>query len=684
MAKVSKNSSTKNIKKHNKNSNKPQRSNKALVKKSTKTMRLSTTQKIKNKKENSFFRQKNKQQKEKSNTIEITSLFEQNIDNLSVKNKAKVVHKLMDLIISYPEENIDKLKLILKLVEDDNTKIVEYCLRAIGRILYDITPTYSISETRFQDKNLSQGQSLSKFQMNLQNFETKIIAYFNDFIATSEVLLKANQVPESIKLIITQKLGKLLVKFYTYSLENNISFLISVIIKQLNSNFRSVRKESYKVINEVLSSVVNSQNIFDLKLKIINQVSFLIYNKSNDNKLENDVMFLLNSHKVEFPDYDPNEEKKRMNKIEKQVQREINEYENTHDPKVIYNNNLKILKVILAVYFEFIKNRRSSRFIPNILSVIEKQIQFINVEILADLQVCINRLIKEYLDKFVKANENNSGKEDKNENTSNKSLRNITTYEVCMNAFKTNIKIREAISKGEVFFEDREIVNNLYFLLGKLKEFIEYLDIDQLLNLMDMVTLFFITNRQFNQEIVLSFIKRLVLLMAKIPNEKYIYPFLIMLNKIISMYPKARELLDSTEECYFNDKINDPSLSNGKNANIFKDIIEISKLGGKTKEICEDFLVNKKLTKTSDAFKNYIDLLWKVKEEEIKEKQRIDSGIIVNDKATYNEKSKNYGNQIKQPKQAKQEKQPKQPKQAKQEKKVITKQTQQDIGEKKL
>jgi hypothetical protein len=123
-----------------------------------------------------------------------------------------------------------------------------------------------------------------------------------------------------------------------------------------------------------------------------------------------------------------------------------------------------------------------------------------------------------------------------------------------------------------------------------------------------MLTLFFITNRQFNQEMVKSFVKRFVLLIQEIKDDNIVYPFLIMLSRMISMYPNTKDLLDSSEDDYFDNKTNDPTLANGKNANIYKNILNISKVGLKSKQLCEDLLANK-VNKVSEIFKNYKDLL---------------------------------------------------------------------------
>ena len=151
-----------------------------------------------------------KQKDDKKSSNDITSLFTQNITKLSTSNKAKVVHKLLDIIISYPEENIDKLGMIFDLLEDDNIKIVDYCVRAIGKILHDVMPTYNLYKETLQEKenNLGKGKNLSKFQRSLQNFEVKILEFYGKYISSSEVFLKSDSVSKELKLTIVKKTRK--------------------------------------------------------------------------------------------------------------------------------------------------------------------------------------------------------------------------------------------------------------------------------------------------------------------------------------------------------------------------------------------------------------------------------------------------------------------------------------------
>ena len=74
-------------------------------------------------------------------------------------------------------------------------------------------------------------------------------------------------------------------------------------------------------------------------------------------------------------------------------------------------------------------------------------------------------------------------------------------------------------------------------------------------------------------------------------------------------------MIDSSEEDYFNDKTNDPTLANGKAANIYKDLLEIQNKGNSLKELCKD-LIDKNYSKIKTTFKNYVDLLHKLKSEE--------------------------------------------------------------------
>lgn len=180
-------------------------------------------------------------------------------------------------------------------------------------------------------------------------------------------------------------------------------------------------------------------------------------------------------------------------------------------------------------------------------------------------------------------------------------------FEACLLCIKTNNVIKDAISKGEVIFESADMLNNLFILIGLLKKFINLISNDLIRDLLEIITIYFISSRQFNMEITMAFTKKITILIPYIENENVAFSFMLLLNKLFGMYPFLRDLLDKSEEDYFNDKTNDVNLSNGKNANCLKDLQQISNKSEKLKNFVND-LINKK-NSSAKYMMNYYDVL---------------------------------------------------------------------------
>ena len=85
---------------------------------------------------------------------------------------------------------------------------------------------------------------------------------------------------------------------------------------------------------------------------------------------------------------------KEKSKIIKSMKKDMNEIEKKDDSKMIYFMNLKILKKILLLFFEILKNYQESELVGGVFNGISSLCENINVEILIDLQKCIYENIK--------------------------------------------------------------------------------------------------------------------------------------------------------------------------------------------------------------------------------------------------------------------------------------------------
>ena len=70
-------------------------------------------------------RNKQKQSQKKRMNEDLTSMIKaENIDDLDFGSKKKIIIQLQNLIISFPNENYDKIEMLLTFSQDKNVKII--------------------------------------------------------------------------------------------------------------------------------------------------------------------------------------------------------------------------------------------------------------------------------------------------------------------------------------------------------------------------------------------------------------------------------------------------------------------------------------------------------------------------------------------------------------------------------
>lgn len=554
--------------------------------------------------------QKMKQQKQskekKKLNYEIFDLISLNkIQELGSSEKTEVLQKLYNLILSFPEQNHDKINLIFVFLQDNNIHIVSKAFELITNLFIDIIPDYRIKEDLVKDKT-KKAFNFSKEVEQIRGFEKNIGNSYKQFIELFDKFLKADiDIDNSHKISIFSQVCRLLISHPVFNFSDEI---VKIISNKLYSPIYEIRQVANECFKELLTKADNSREYLELKIKIVNSISHVLFN-INESKLDKDVIILLNQHNIQFPKVE--KQKKKQSKLEKEVKREIKEYEIGDDldydtANRIFNQNLKILKKVLFVYLEFLTTKPQSKFIRYIIDQISKQADHINVEILHDLQKCIYKFISLRLTEF------NTKKEKEKEKEKTGIL--INNINLVVTALKTCIIIKEKLTSEIVSVEDTYLLNNVYFLIDKIKqkEILNNLSIDELYNFMELIHYSIIQNRQYSVEIVCSFIKRLSLTISELKNDDISLGFVILLKRILDLYPQTSFLIyDEDNDDMFDNKINDPSLSNGKLTNIKNELIRISRIGGMSQRIVQQ--INEKSQIKNKDFMNYFEVLLKNK-----------------------------------------------------------------------
>lgn len=494
-----------------------------------------------------------KKQNKKVNQDFFDLIKRENLDNLTKENKLEIQKKLYTLIMSYTQQNSDKIELLFIFCEDKSLQVVIQSLKHLRKIFLDIIPNYKI-------RNLSEKEQKSKVSKevdDIHKFEGNLIKNYQKFINILSIFSKYKK-KNNEKKVILQKISVKIIAdlFQNYYLFNFSNTLYSILITKLDNPHQEIREICFNSIREVLSKNDNSKNFLELKFHLIKLVCHMFFNKPHST-FSPETIDLLVAHKVDFPEL-TNERKKKNaleNKLSEDVKKEIKEVENVEDNKIISEFNLKILKKILLVYFDILKFKRDSIFIKNVFIGIGKLSDNINIEILLDIQ----KNIYEFIDYLFEDQQNSQNNKDKV----------ISIY-----ALKTCLSISEKLTKEIIAIDDTNLSILCFTTIKQISNSSIQLSTDEFYILLEVLDAILVKNRQFSIDVVASFVK-IISIFLKTLNVKVVPAFLLFIKIILLKYPNLNCMLEDEEFDGFSLKINDPSLTNAKQSNVVKEITSI-------------------------------------------------------------------------------------------------------------
>ena len=564
---------------------------------------------------------KREKQKQQNNKEFFTIFKQENIDKLSSKEKLEIMNQLYNILISYPESNTDKFSLMLLFLKDNSITVISKAVEYIKNIFIESIPLYRINESQ----NKKQNESKEVKRAHIQ--EKNLILNYGQFLDNIKLLDQSfNNKKECIELRkqFCEVLSELFERFYYFNYEKK---LFGYLVDKLSDSNNYIKKKSYISLYNVLSKVDNSKNMFELKFEIIKRIINSINNR-NHKRFDENVMDLFIAHRMVFPDYAKENENfknkidlsdlkyagpsiststnkhdyikaqrqlkefnKEKSKIIKSMQKDMNEIEKRDDSKMIYFMNLKILKKILLLFFEILKNNQESELVGGVFNGISSLCENINVEILIDLQKCIYDNIKYLL---------------KNKKLSFSLL-----------GLRANLNIAKKLTKEIVSIEDSYLITSSYQIICfYINDKNQKLSKDDIYIIFEVIEMILLKNRMYSIDISAALVKRLSMLCEINDNENYVIAFLLLIKRILSKYPSLRFLVDSNEIEFDNfDYKNtiEPSLSNGKLTNIIK---ELDRIQGKysanntIKKLIE-YIIKEQKSNLELSSLNYYDYLLK-------------------------------------------------------------------------
>ena len=563
-----------------------------------------------------------KEKQKRQNNNEFFKIFQQeNIDQLSSKEKLEAMNQLYSILISYPDSNSDKFSLMLLFLKDNSLAVISKAVEYLKNIFIDSIPLYRINE--FQNNNKKESKEVKRTHSQEKNLLLNYGQFLDDVKLLDQSLNNKKECVELRKKICFS-LSELFERFYYFNYEQK---LYGYLVDKLSDSNNDIKNQAYISLYNVLSKVDNSKNMFELKFNIIKKLINALNNK-NHKRFADNVMDLFIAHRMIFPDYVKENEdiknkidlsdlkyagpsaststskqdykkaqrqlkefNKEKSKIIKSMQKDMNEIEKKDDSKMIYFMNLKILKKILLLFFEILKDFKESELVGGVFNGISVLCENINVEILIDLQKCIYENIK-YLIK-------------------NKKL------SLALLGLRANLNIAKKLTKEIVSVEDSYLITSSYQIMCfYINDKSQAIDKDDLYIIFEVLEMILLKNRMYSIDTSAAFIKRLTMLCNLNTNENYVTAMLLLIKRILSKYPSLGFLVDDNEADFdnFDYKNNvEPSLCNGKLTNIISELKNIKSkfINNKTIQKLVDYIIKEQKANLELSSMNYYDYLLK-------------------------------------------------------------------------
>ena len=563
-----------------------------------------------------------KEKQKRQNNNEFFKIFQQeNIDQLSPKEKLEAMNQLYSILISYPDSNSDKFSLMLLFLKDNSLAVISKAVEYLKNIFIDSIPLYRINE--FQNNNKKESKEVKRTHSQEKNLLLNYGQFLDDVKLLDQSLNNKKECVELRKKICFS-LSELFERFYYFNYEQK---LYGYLVDKLSDSNNDIKNQAYISLYNVLSKVDNSKNMFELKFNIIKKLINALNNK-NHKRFADNVMDLFIAHRMIFPDYVKENEdiknkidlsdlkyagpsaststskqdykkaqrqlkefNKEKSKIIKSMQKDMNEIEKKDDSKMIYFMNLKILKKILLLFFEILKDFKESELVGGVFNGISVLCENINVEILIDLQKCIYENIK-YLIK-------------------NKKL------SLALLGLRANLNIAKKLTKEIVSVEDSYLITSSYQIMCfYINDKSQAIDKDDLYIIFEVLEMILLKNRMYSIDTSAAFIKRLTMLCNLNTNENYVTAMLLLIKRILSKYPSLGFLVDDNEADFdnFDYKNNlEPSLCNGKLTNIISELKNIKSkfINNKTIQKLVDYIIKEQKANLELSSMNYYDYLLK-------------------------------------------------------------------------
>eukprot|EP00347_Sterkiella_histriomuscorum_P017847 403347746 len=567
---------------------------------------------------------------------------------MNIAQKLSYIKATSNEIVQDVEEKYRKINDLLMLCSDaKDIDVVLKSIQALCEVFCDILPTYRIreqktdvaedfgkakpnkgeenegGEAKGKDKKDKKSQKVSKEVKVMREYEQSLLQSYREYLKILEVFSKTKtekiikkqgiQKDDAIRrkkaIEVYRKLREISFLSFCSLLSRHPHFnyrlnILQIVMPKISTNDLAIRKIVTSTIFELISKDDNT--LLDFKLEILKELSKVLKQIPNHNRIDANLLDCLVTHKIIIDEAKAkviDENTRKLTQLKQQMDKlrkkgKFNEYKDLKmellkemketdalgiDLGSTSKINNAIIKEILGIYFGVLKDKNDSPLLKGVFLGLPQFTQYVNIEIVWDL---IN-VLREYLNMELSDWENGTG------TSRRQNISNVLTGLLC------SFQIIE-VGAGTAFnVEEKDFLNTLYAVIQRMFEHPFNYQTSDFLAFLKCMNIVFIKRRQYSNELVHAFVKRLALFQMQITDAEQV-SILYLMKQLITKYPSSKSCLLELDDDGINNAfmayeniykpdISDPQLANSSQSSIILELTSTSNLYKGTKNPLESY-----------------------------------------------------------------------------------------------
>jgi hypothetical protein len=463
-----------------------------------------------------------------------------------------------------------KLEQLHEFCTDDDLAVQRIAIISELGVFQDILPDYRIRAPTQKELMVKVKKEVKK----LREFEARLLRSYQEFLKTLEgcvnlVSRDRNLVADERDISLATTAIKCLCRLLSHKSNFNFATNVMVIVVRFaDHHMLALRAPCCNAIVELFRS--KNASLLSSHLDVVKTISkyvsakkFKVQEMLMESLLNLQLTIDMDSVNTEAQKAQAERrKKKKMGILKDEVSSDLKEAEAVVDSATQRQIQGKLLKEVTLIYFRFLKTSIDSPLIPIVLRGLAKWAHLINLDVVVDLVERLKGLLRSMEDSDNEIH--------------------LTTGLQCV---LTGIEILQGPGR-ELKIDEKEFVHFLYKLL------LQFGDASQappreedgmmttsqrdstLPILLRCVWAAFIRRKEYSNQRVASFVKRLSMIALIIPQPPSVFSVLSMIEVLLNRYPKVAQLLECEQERVMSGLYlpagQDPELSNAFSTSLWE------------------------------------------------------------------------------------------------------------------